>query len=288
MWPAAAVCVLELSHWRMWRFTIRATLSQHSNYYGDVNTRLLTPGPTGLTSHRSSLSSPWWILQASRILPSVPEGTKLLHQQLHLWTTSCILHSSLAGISDQLYLGNCSSGRKTEQRCPFRPACAEVSCVQTMAWVPVFVVFNMQYFPVSRQCLWSVFPCVQTMAWVPVFVVFNMRINVAACDCTQGLCRPRKRVCTESWVGEKEEKKTRRVMVSNPRLAMWCGILPATPFRPNIMLTCTPTVWPRLRLTTSHPSSPSSSGCVFAANTHCSPAGIQPLYKCTTANIVVT
>ena len=41
----------------------------------------------------------------------------------------------------------------------------------------------------SYQCV--VFSCVQTMAWLPVFGIFNVHADVDACDCTQGLYRHR-------------------------------------------------------------------------------------------------
>ena len=48
-----------------------------------------------------------------------------------------------------------------------------------------------------------VFSYVQTVVWLPVFRIFNVCTDVDACDCTWGLHGHRKRVCTESWVCEK-------------------------------------------------------------------------------------
>ena len=42
------------------------------------------------------------------------------------------------------------------------------------------------------------FVCVQTVVWLPVFGIFNVHTDADACDCTQGLYRHCKRVCTES------------------------------------------------------------------------------------------
>ena len=44
------------------------------------------------------------------------------------------------------------------------------------------------------------FLCVQTVVWLPVFVILNVRAGVDACDCTRGLCGHRNRVCTKSEV----------------------------------------------------------------------------------------
>ena len=43
-----------------------------------------------------------------------------------------------------------------------------------------------------------VFSCVQTKVRLPVLGIFNVRLDVNACDCTQGLCMHHKRVCNES------------------------------------------------------------------------------------------
>ena len=58
-----------------------------------------------------------------------------------------------------------------------------------------------QRYPFLSVC--AVFPCVQTMIWLPVFGFFNVRTDGDACDCTRGLYGHRKRVCTESWLWEK-------------------------------------------------------------------------------------
>jgi len=47
------------------------------------------------------------------------------------------------------------------------------------------------------------FPPLQTVVWLPVFGIFNVRSDVDACDCTRGLYGHRKRVCTGSWLWEK-------------------------------------------------------------------------------------
>ena len=39
----------------------------------------------------------------------------------------------------------------------------------------------------------AVFSCVQTMVWLPVFVVVNVRTDADACDCTRGLYGHRER-----------------------------------------------------------------------------------------------
>ena len=49
----------------------------------------------------------------------------------------------------------------------------------------------------------AVFSCVQTKVWLSILGVFNVRTDVDACDCTRGICGHRKRVCTESWLWEK-------------------------------------------------------------------------------------
>ena len=52
-----------------------------------------------------------------------------------------------------------------------------------------------QRYPFLSVC--AVFLCVQTMAWLPAFGIFNVRTDVDACDCTRVLYGHRKRVCTE-------------------------------------------------------------------------------------------
>ena len=48
----------------------------------------------------------------------------------------------------------------------------------------------------------SIFVC-QTMVWLPVFGIFNMHTDVDAYDCIQELYRRNMRVCTGSWLWEK-------------------------------------------------------------------------------------
>ena len=61
-----------------------------------------------------------------------------------------------------------------EQRYPFLPACAVLSCFQTVVYLPMLGIFN-------------------------------VRTDVTTRDCTQGLHGHRKRVCTESWLWEKKK-----------------------------------------------------------------------------------
>ena len=49
----------------------------------------------------------------------------------------------------------------------------------------------------------AVFTCVRTMAWLPVFGLFNVRTDVDTCDCTRGLYGHRERVCSENRLWEK-------------------------------------------------------------------------------------
>ena len=44
-----------------------------------------------------------------------------------------------------------------------------------------------QRYPFLSVC--ATFSCVRTMAWLPVFGIFNVRADVDACDCTRGLYR---------------------------------------------------------------------------------------------------
>ena len=53
-----------------------------------------------------------------------------------------------------------------------------------------------QCYPFLLMC--AVFLCVQTMVWLPAFVIFNVCMDVDAGDSTQGLYGHRKRVSTES------------------------------------------------------------------------------------------
>ena len=51
--------------------------------------------------------------------------------------------------------------------------------------------------------------------FLPVLGIFNVYTVVEACDCTRGLYEHLKRVCTESWL--KEREKTCRTVDSNPQ-----------------------------------------------------------------------
>ena len=55
-----------------------------------------------------------------------------------------------------------------------------------------------QRYPFLLVC--AVVLCVQTVVWLPVFGGYNMHTDVDACDCTQGLYRHLKRVCSGSGV----------------------------------------------------------------------------------------
>ena len=61
-----------------------------------------------------------------------------------------------------------------------------------------------QRYPFLSVC--AVFSCVQTMAWLPVFGSFNVHTHVEACNCTRGLYWHRKRVCTGSWDADSGRK----------------------------------------------------------------------------------
>ena len=50
----------------------------------------------------------------------------------------------------------------------------------------------------------AIFSCVEAMVCLPMLGIFNVRTDVFACDCTRGLYRHLKRVCTESWLGGKK------------------------------------------------------------------------------------
>ena len=50
-----------------------------------------------------------------------------------------------------------------------------------------------------------IFLCVQTVVCLPVFGILNMHSDVDACNCTQGLYEHCKRVCTDSWLREKND-----------------------------------------------------------------------------------
>ena len=49
----------------------------------------------------------------------------------------------------------------------------------------------------SYQCV--VFSCVQIMAWLPVFGIFNVHTDVDACNCTRGLYRHRESALEVDW-----------------------------------------------------------------------------------------
>ena len=55
----------------------------------------------------------------------------------------------------------------------------------------------------SYQSVQSVHVTKQWLLWLPVFGIFNVCTDVNACDCTWRLYGHRKRVCTESWLWEK-------------------------------------------------------------------------------------
>ena len=53
-----------------------------------------------------------------------------------------------------------------------------------------------QRYPFLSMC--AVFSRVQTMIWLPMFAIFNVNTDADACDCTRGLHGHRRRVCTGS------------------------------------------------------------------------------------------
>ena len=55
----------------------------------------------------------------------------------------------------------------------------------------------------SYQSVQSVHVTKQWLLWLPVFGIFNVCTDVNACDCTWRLYGHCKRVCTESWLWEK-------------------------------------------------------------------------------------
>jgi len=63
-----------------------------------------------------------------------------------------------------------------------------------------------QRYPFLSVCVG--FLCVQTMVWLPAFGILNVHTGVDACNCTQGLYRCRKRVCTESRLWDKRSCAT--------------------------------------------------------------------------------
>ena len=62
--------------------------------------------------------------------------------------------------------------------------------------------------------------CVHTRLWLPVLGIFNANTGVDACNCLLGLQEHCKRVCTESWLGERslavQETWTRISGAPNP------------------------------------------------------------------------
>ena len=79
----------------------------------------------------------------------------------------------------------------------------------------------------------AVFSCVQTMVWLPVFGIFNMHTDVDACDCSPGMYGHRKRVCTGSWLWEKNPLPQRGLEpVSVLRLTLQSDALPTELSRP--------------------------------------------------------
>ena len=58
-----------------------------------------------------------------------------------------------------------------------------------------------QHYPFLSVC--AVSACVQTIVWLPVFGIFNVCTDTDTCDYTHGLYRHCERVCTESWLWEK-------------------------------------------------------------------------------------
>ena len=63
--------------------------------------------------------------------------------------------------------------------------------------------------------------------WLPLFVIFNMRTDVDACDRTRGLYGHRDRICTGSWLWEKNPLPHRGLEPTSVlRLAFQSGALP--------------------------------------------------------------
>ena len=69
----------------------------------------------------------------------------------------------------------------------------------------------------SYQCSVAAFSCVQTVVRLPLFGICNVRSDVDACDYTRELYGHHQRVCTESWLWEKNKKQPCRTGDSNPR-----------------------------------------------------------------------
>ena len=65
----------------------------------------------------------------------------------------------------------------------------------------IIIIIIIIIYPFLSVCV--AFPCVQTMVWLSVFGIFNVRTDVDVCDWTRGLYGHRKRVCTGSWLWEK-------------------------------------------------------------------------------------
>ena len=90
----------------------------------------------------------------------------------------------------------------------------------------------------SYQCVQ--YFCVQTMVWLPMFGIFNTRTDVPACNCTQGLYGHRKRVCTESWLWQKNPLLHRGLEpASRLRLAFQSNALPTELSQPQLLCTVT-------------------------------------------------
>ena len=108
-------------------------------------------------------------------------------------TSLSLVHTKLVSP----YLGKAQQPR--EQRYPFLPACV-------------------------------VFSCVRTMVWLPVFGIFNVHTDVDACDCTRELYGHRKRVCTGSYLWEKNPLPHRGLEPASVlRLAFQSDRLPSEP-----------------------------------------------------------
>ena len=80
------------------------------------------------------------------------------------------------------------------------------------------------------------------MVWLPVFGIFNVSTNVDACDCTRGLYGHRKRVCTESWLWEKNPLPHRGLELSS--LCGWLFLPNALPS--ELFTLCVQRLWRRL------------------------------------------
>ena len=67
---------------------------------------------------------------------------------------------------------------------------------KTVTWIDTYKKETTIFFK-NALCFFSF------MVWLPTFGIFNMHIDVDACNFTQRLYKHGKRVCTESWLGEK-------------------------------------------------------------------------------------